>query len=308
MKKIEILECFSAENREEILRYWNARNNLEEIHIRVDKPIILKFDSYEVVCECYTTQEEILNIMQHICNNSIYAYQNQICEGFITVKGGHRIGITGSAVIADGKITNIKYISSLNFRLSRQVIGCSRDILPEILNYSDNTIYNTLIISNPGAGKTTLLKDCIREISNGTENFHGINVSVVDERGELAAIYRGIPQNDLGIRTDIMDNIHKSDGMILMIRSMSPKVIAADEIGSKKDIDAINYAICSGVKGIFTMHGNDINDLKLNPFINELMQKHIFERLIFLDEKQKGKIKYIYYLNRENNEYERREK
>lgn len=152
-----------------------------------------------------------------------------------------------------------------------------------------------------------MLKDCIRTISNGTENFHGINVSVVDERGEIAAVYKGVPQNDLGIRTDVMDNIHKSEGMILMIRSMSPKVIVADEIGSDKDIQAINYAICSGVKGMFTMHGDSISDLNLNPCINELIRKHIFERLIFLDEKTKGKIKDIYFLNKESNEYIRRE-
>lgn len=104
-----------------------------------------------------------------------------------------------------------------------------------------------------------------------------------------------------------MDNIHKSEGMILMIRSMSPKVIVADEIGSDKDIQAINYAICSGVKGIFTMHGNCMRDLNLNPCINELIKKHIFERLIFLDEKNKGEIKEIYFLNKENKEYIRRE-
>lgn len=115
-----------------------------------------------------------------------------------------------------------------------------------------------------------------------------------------------MPQNDLGIRTDVMDNIHKSEGMILMIRSMSPKVIAADEIGSPKDIEAINYAICSGVKGIFTMHGESMEDLKLNPCINELIQKNIFERIIFLDEKNKGEIKEIYFLDKENKEYRRK--
>lgn len=155
-------------------------------------------------------------------------------------------------------------------------------------------------------GKTTILKDCIRTISNGIGSFHGINVSCVDERGEIAAVYKGIPQNDLGIRTDVMDNIHKSEGMILMIRSMSPKVIVADEIGSNRDIEAINYAICSGVKGIFTMHGNSMRDLNLNPCINELIKKE-FSKDLFLDENHKGIIKDIYFLDRENNDYIRRE-
>lgn len=158
MKKDDILMYFPKEKRKEILKYWNDKKILEEIHIRVDKPIILKFNEIEIVSDYYVTQEEILEILQYVCNNSIYAYQNQICEGFITVKGGHRIGITGSIVISDGKISNIKYISSLNFRLSRQIIGCSKKILPEILNYEENTIYNTLIISNPGARKNYNIK------------------------------------------------------------------------------------------------------------------------------------------------------
>lgn len=158
MGQSEILEYFSRERKEEILKYWTCKRNLEEIHIRVEKPIILKFNDEEIVSKSKTKQEEILQILQYICNNSIYAYQNQICEGFITIKGGHRIGITGSVVISEGKVTNIKYISSLNFRISRQIIGCSSKILPEILNYNKNTIYNTLIISNPGARKNYTTK------------------------------------------------------------------------------------------------------------------------------------------------------
>lgn len=308
MRKEDILGYFPNQIKKEIFEYWNnSKSSLEEIHIRVDKPILLKFNDCEIVTENYINKDVILEILQYVCNNSIYAYQNQICEGFITVQGGHRIGLAGSVVISDGKISNIKNISSLNFRLSRQIIGCSKKIIPEILDYRKNTIYNTLIISSPGAGKTTLLRDCIRTISNGIKGFQGLNVSVVDERGEIAAVYRGVPQNDLGIRTDVMDNIKKSEGMILMIRSMSPKVIVADEIGSPKDIEAINYAICSGVKGIFTMHGDNMTELNLNPIVNELIKKNIFERLIFLDECNKGEIKELYFLDKQNNKYIRRE-
>lgn len=158
MGQSEILEYFSKERKEEILKYWICEKNLEEIHIRVEKPMILKFSDGEIVTNSKIKQEEMLQILQYICNNSIYAYQNQICEGFITIKGGHRIGITGSVVISEGKVTNIKYISSLNFRISRQIIGCSKKILPEILNYNKNTIYNTLIVSNPGARKDYIAK------------------------------------------------------------------------------------------------------------------------------------------------------
>ena len=302
-------------NYKDILRYFpdnirkileNEINNnlvIEEIRIRNSKPIILKLNNSEKIINYIVQTEDVLNILQSICENSIYSYQNQICEGFITIKGGHRIGITGSAVIENNQVKNLNYISNLNFRIARQIIGCSNNIIKEIINKEENTIYNTLIVSPPGAGKTTLLRDIIRNLSNGTEELTGKNIGVVDERGEIAAMYKGIPQNDLGIRTDIIENIKKSIGMKMLIRSMAPEIIVADEIGSKEDVQEINYAVCSGIKGIFTAHGNSLEDLKLNPAIAELIEKYIFERLIFLDKNNKGKVNKIYALDKINKEY-----
>ena len=299
----------------DILRYFpdnirvvlgNEINNnlvIEEIRIRNSKPIILKLNNSEKIINYIVQTEDVLKILQSICENSIYSYQNQICEGFITIKGGHRIGITGSAVIENNKVKNINYISNLNFRIARQIIGCSNNIIKEIINQEENTIYNTLIVSPPGAGKTTLLRDIIRNLSNGTEEITGKNIGIVDERGEIAAMYKGIPQNDLGIRTDIIENIKKSVGMKMLIRSMAPEIIVADEIGSKEDVQEINYAVCSGIKGIFTAHGNLLEDLKLNPAIAELIEKYIFERLIFLDKNNKGKVNKIYTLDKINKVY-----
>ena len=299
----------------DILRYFpdnirvvleNEINNnlvIEEIRIRNSKPIILKLNNSEKIINYIVQTEDVLKILQSICENSIYSYQNQICEGFITIKGGHRIGITGSAVIENNKVKNINYISNLNFRIARQIIGCSNNIIKEIINKEENTIYNTLIVSPPGAGKTTLLRDIIRNLSNGTEEITGKNIGVVDERGEIAAMYKGISQNDLGIRTDIIENIKKSVGMKMLIRSMAPEIIVADEIGSKEDVQEINYAVCSGIKGIFTAHGNLLEDLKLNPAIAELIEKYIFERLIFLDKNNKGKVNKIYKLDKINKVY-----
>lgn len=227
--------------------------------------------------------------------------------GFVTVKGGHRVGITGSCVVEDGKIININYINSLNFRISRQIIGSSERILKHVLNLKNNSVYNTLIVSPPGFGKTTILRDLVRQVSNGIKeiNFLGINVGVVDERGEIAALYKGAPQNDIGIKTDIIENVSKVTGIKMLIRSMAPKVIVADEIGNEDDSIAINFAMCSGCKGIFTAHGSNFDDIYLNNVLKDLINLHVFEVIIFLSLEKKGKEGLIYKLNKKNMQYEK---
>ena len=151
-----------------------------------------------------------------------------------------------------------------------------------------------------------MLRDLIRKISTGIEKikFKGLTVGLVDERGEVAAMYKGVPQNDVGIRTDVLDNIPKSIGMKMLIRSMAPKVISADEIGREDDIEAINYAICSGIKGIFTAHGSSLEEISINPTLKELLKLNAFERIIFLSDKQrKAEIETVYTLNKKTSEY-----
>lgn len=145
-----------------------------------------------------------------------------------------------------------------------------------------------------GVGKTTLLRDIIRKISNGVPeiNFKGVTCGVVDERGEISATYRGVAQNDLGIRTDVIDNIPKAIGMKMLIRSMSPKVIIADEIGKKEDIEAIEYAITSGVSGIFTAHGASLQEIKTNPILSELIIKNKIDKILILDKKRNINLAY----------------
>lgn len=159
-------------------------------------------------------------------------------------------------------------------------------------------------------GKTTILRDLIRLLSSGVKEykFKAINIGIVDERGEIAALFRGVPQNDVGTKVDILENVSKSIGMKMLVRSLSPKVIVADEIGSNEDIEAINYAVCSGVKGIFTSHGSCMQDLTLNPVTKNLISLNLIERIIFLDEMKKGNIKDIYYLDKKNREYVLKEK
>ena len=243
-----------------------------------------------------------MNILQLICENSIYSYQKQISSGFITLQGGHRVGIVGSCVIENNKIININYINSFNFRIARQVIGCSSNLLKHILDIENNNIFNTLIISPPGFGKTTLVRDIARQVSNGIDiyKFNGITVGIVDERSEIASLYKGVPQNDVGMRTDVIENVSKAIGIKILVRSMAPRVIIADEVGILDDIDAINYALCSGCKGLFTAHGSSLKEIYKNPILKKLIDTHVFERLIFLDKSQRCKAKEIYKLNSEN--------
>ena len=288
----EILLYFPLHIREKL--YNINFNNLEEIRIRNNRPIFLKVGQTEQQINYITNTNDVLEILQKICDNSIYTYQNQICNGYITIKGGHRIGITGNVVVKDGQVTNISHIYSLNFRIARQIIDCSNKILENVLDIKNNTVFNTIIVSPPGRGKTTILRDLIRKISDGIPeiSFNGINVGVVDERGEIAAMYKGIPQNDIGRRTDILDNIPKDIGMKMLIRSMNPKVIVADEIGNIKDIEAIKYAICSGVKGVFTAHGNGLKDIINNPILNELYITDGIERILSIDENRNIHLEY----------------
>ncbi len=169
-------------NTEEILRYFpsqiytllkntllqnkNLENDLQEIRIRVERPILLKSRQADIIIDYKVNIAEVLQILEKLCDNSIYAYKNQICEGFLTIKGGHRVGITGTAVTEDNRIMNLKYVTSLNFRIAREIIGCSNQLVREMIDLRNGTIYNTLIVSPPGKGKTTMLRDIIRNISN----------------------------------------------------------------------------------------------------------------------------------------------
>lgn len=291
-KENEIL-CILSKNLRSLMKGLAiSYDKLYELRLRIHEPFILVYDGGEYFVDengqmikereqAYRIREaDIRDTLELISNYSLYAYEDEIRQGYITVQGGHRIGLAGTVVVEDGKIKSVKHIFFINIRISHQIKGCARPVLPFIRE--EGRLFHTLIISPPRGGKTTLLRDMIRYISDGDAENEGMTVGVVDERSEIGACYRGMPQNDLGMRTDILDCCPKTDGMLMLIRSMSPQVVAVDEIGSIGDIEAIAYVINCGCKILATVHGKSIDDIKNKPVLRKLVEERIFERYIVL--------------------------
>lgn len=257
----------------------NILNNLEEIRIRCGKHILLFANGKEYEMEAASGRKidsDTLNmIFNSLLNYSAYAYQEELTNGYITIEGGHRVGICGRTILENGKVKTIKNISSINIRRSKEFVGIS-DPCMRYLMKNKTQIYNTLIVSPPKCGKTTLLRDMIRNLSG-----MGFQVGVCDERSEISGSFHGQTSYDLGIRTDILDGCPKEKGMIMLIRSMAPDIIVTDEIGKKEDCYAIEAAVCAGISLLTTIHGSCYDDL-LHSGIGEMITKGVFERLIFL--------------------------
>lgn len=282
------------------------KKDIEEIRLRNNSPlnIYMNGNNYFVYKDGKISNKNkgaliikddyIKNTFRLITNHSIYAFNEEIKNGFITINGGHRVGISGKVIYGNNGIENITNISSLNFRIAREKKGISDFIIPYILN-KNGDFYNTLIISPPQCGKTTLLRDLIRNLSDGkSSRFEGFKIGLIDERSEIAGIYRGIPQNDIGLRTDVLDGCLKHHGIMMFIRSMSPEIIAVDEIGGIQDINSIDEGLRAGINFIATIHGRDIDEVKSKINLQRLIKEKIFKRYIVLDRsKGVGTIKEI---------------
>lgn len=299
MREQEIVKVLGKNIKSIFIENKIQFKTLQEIRLRIGKPIIIVSNNEEWVLPKVIEKEDVLEILEYISNYSLYAFENEMRQGFLTIEGGHRVGISGQVLVENGKIKNIRNVSSINMRISHEVLGCAENLFPCITK--NRQICNTLIISPPMCGKTTLLRDIIRQISDGNVWVDGCTVGVVDERSEIGGSYLGVPQNQLGIRTDILDCCPKSEGMLMLVRSMSPKVIAVDEIGSEEDIHALKYAMYCGCKMIATVHGATMKELKEKPLFDELIKRRLFERYIVLRNQRKvGEIVGIYNEQGEN--------
>ncbi len=291
-----VLQIFPDFMRKRWTKVAASAERLQEIRLRVNQPITLLIDNQE----CFLTEEgkitydisiavsslekELEDVLAHICQYSIYAFSDEIRQGYLTIQGGHRIGLSGQVILENQKeIRNIKYIRYLNIRIAHEVKGVSDKILPYL--YQNGNVLNTLIISPPGCGKTTMLRDLVRNFSNGTFYGVGKNVGVVDERSEIAGSFLGIPQNDIGIRTDVMDCCPKQEGMMMLIRSMAPDILAVDELGSEGDMAALHQAIHCGCKIVATIHGFSLEDVYQKKYMKEAMEEQVFDRYVLLNKK-----------------------
>ncbi|HHX62071.1 MAG TPA: stage III sporulation protein AA [Epulopiscium sp.] len=266
-------------------------NLIYEIRIRINQPIIVVKDQQEIFIKSdgtYTkdlkeaiiaTLEDINNTLEMMSQYSMYAFEEELRQGYITLEGGHRVGIVGKVIIENQKIKSIRYVGAMNIRVAHEIIGSADKILPYIYKTHD-MIYHTLLVSPPRCGKTTILRDLIRQISQGSALKNGMTVGVVDERSEIAGCYKGVPQNSIGPRTDVLDGCTKVDGMLMLLRSMSPDLIAVDEIGKKEDLFAIEEVLNAGVKIVCTVHGSTLKDIMSKPVLKQMIEKHFFERII----------------------------
>ncbi|OPX85048.1 MULTISPECIES: stage III sporulation protein AA [Pelotomaculum] len=273
-----------------------AIDKIEEIRFRQGKPLILGLAGNEIflTVEGRPTREageaycvapiDMERLIQLISNSSFYAIEEELKNGFITLPGGHRVGITGKAVLDGGKIRTLKYLSGCNIRLARAVTGAASSLLPYLLNNSRGDIFHTVLVSPPCCGKTTMLRDLIRQLSNGVPElgFSGLTLGVVDERSEIAGCYKGVPQLDVGLRTDVLDGCPKAEGMMMLLRSMSPRVIAVDEIGRGEDVGALEEVLNAGVKVLATAHGKNLAELAERPALGRIIRSKIIERFVIL--------------------------
>lgn len=290
-----LLQIFAPSISRILARAQLDENRLQEIRLRIGSPLLVVYDGGEYmidfdgtlrkeICGGYQiTEQDLRDTLQIVSSYSLYAFEEEVRQGFLTIAGGHRVGMAGRTVVEHGVVRGMRHISFLNIRLAHQIRGCADRILPHLV--VDRQPVSTLIVSPPRCGKTTLLRDLVRQLSDGSACADGRTVGVVDERSEIGGCHLGIPQNEVGMRTDILDCCPKAEGMMMLIRSMAPEIVAVDEIGDSRDADAIASVMNCGCKLLATVHGQSPDDIMKKPLLAHLLREKLFERFVYLQRK-----------------------
>ncbi|WP_338754787.1 stage III sporulation protein AA [Bacillus sp. FJAT-52991] len=257
-----------------------VKDEMEEIRIRMNQPLEIIAQQVFFLPHIITP-EEGQALMNKLSQHSFYAIDEELRCGYLTIEGGHRVGLAGKVILEQGKVKAIRHLSSFNLRIAREKIGVAKPFISALYN---DRWKSTLIIGAPQSGKTTLLRDVARVAASGDQaiNLLPVKVGIVDERSEIAGCVKGVPQLDVGTRTDVLDACPKAEGMMMMIRSMSPDVLIADEIGREEDGQAVAEAVNAGITLMATVHGTSLKEAARRPMIEKIIQSGAFERFIEL--------------------------
>ena len=253
------------------------KRRAEEFRLRAGHCLSVLLPEGERSLEAIVTTEELETLCDIAAEFSRYASIETLRQGFLPVRGGFRVGLCGSAVVKDGEVTNLKQISSAVIRISREQKGIAQAVAPRL--FRDGRFVSTLLLSPPGGGKTTLLRDLVRQLSQG-EGVPPQRISLIDEREEIAVMYRGQPQMDVGPRTDVLSGCPKALAIPMALRAMNPQIIAVDEITVREDIAAMAAAAHCGVRFLATIHADGRQELGRKPLFSQLLKARVFEKTV----------------------------
>ena len=265
----------------------DQRAEAEEFRLRAGRPMTVLLPTGEVPLDAFVEPEELETLCDLATEFSRYAAAEMLREGFLPVRGGFRVGLCGTAVMKDGANTNLKSFSSAVVRIAREQKGIADGLADQL--FRDGRFASTLILSPPGGGKTTLLRDLVRQLSEGTAANGPRRISLIDERGEVAVMYRGEPQMDVGPHTDVLDACPKALGIPIVLRAMNPQIIAVDEITVREDLRAVSMAAGCGVGLLATIHAADLSELEQKPLYRQLLEDRVFRLAVRIVRTETGR-------------------